>query len=140
MTDLELARQALPGHTLALCKNGEVLCSDLRGLAPMVRLLREGRDLTGYSAADRVVGRAAALLFLKAGIRELYADTLSEGAAALLTAHGLPFSCCVRTERILNRAQTDLCPMEQAVVGTDDPALGWAQILQRLEELQADRR
>ena len=140
MTDLELVRQALPGHTLVLCKNGEVLCSDLRGVDPMVRLLREGRDLTGYSAADRVVGRAAALLFLKAGIRELYADTLSEGAAALLTAHGLPFSCCVRTERILNRAQTDLCPMEQAVVGTDDPALGWAQILQRLEELQADRR
>ena len=140
MTDLELARQALSGHTLALCKNGDVLCSDLRGVAPMIGLLREGRDLTGYSAADRVVGRAAALLFLKAGIRELYADTLSEGAAALLTAHGLPFSCCVRTERILNHAQTDLCPMEQAVAGTDDPALGWTQILQRLEELQADRR
>ena len=137
MTDIEIAIEQLPGHTLVLCKNGELITSDKRGVAPMLDLIREGRDVTGYCAADRVIGKAAAMLFIKAGVREVFADTLSEGAAALLKTHGIPFRCSKMTDRIMNRAKNGLCPMEIAVSDTDDIDTGVMLISRRLDELQA---
>ena len=40
MTDIELAKENLSGHTLALCKDGNIITSDKRGVAPMVDFLR----------------------------------------------------------------------------------------------------
>lgn len=34
MTDLELARENLGGHTLVLCRGGELMISDARGYLP----------------------------------------------------------------------------------------------------------
>ncbi len=137
MTDLDRARAALPGHTLALCRGGEVVTSDLRGVMPMLGFLREGRDLSGFCAADRVVGRAAAMLFAKAGVRAVHAEVMSDGAVALLAAHGIDASCDVRTAAIENRQKTGLCPMESAVAGIEDIDAGIAAICRRAEELRA---
>ena len=137
MTDLDRARAALPGHTLALCRGGEVVTSDLRGVMPMLGFLREGRDLSGFCAADRVVGRAAAMLFAKAGVRAVFAEVMSDGAVALLAAHGIDASCDVRTATIENRQKTGLCPMESAVAGIEDIDAGIAAICRRAEELRA---
>lgn len=137
MTDLDRARAALPGHTLALCRGGEVVTSDLRGVMPMLGFLREGRDLSGFCAADRVVGRAAAMLFAKAGVHAVHAEVMSDGAAALLAAHGIDASCDVRTAAIENRQKTGLCPMESAVAGIEDIDAGIAAIRRRAEELRA---
>lgn len=137
MTDLDRARAALPGHTLALCRGGEVVTSDLRGVMPMLGFLREGRDLSGFCAADRVVGRAAAMLFAKAGVRAVHAEVMSDGAVALLAAHGIDALCDVRTAAIENRQKTGLCPMESAVAGIEDIDAGIAAICRRAEELRA---
>ena len=137
MTDLELAKEALAGHTIALCRNGDVITSDKRGVAPMVDFIREGRDLDGYSAADLVVGRAAAMLFISAEIRELHAKVLSSGAKALLDDHGISVSFDTLTEQIVNREGTGPCPMERAVSGTDDIREGVSLIGDTLDRLRA---
>lgn len=138
MTDLELARAGLSGHTLALCRGGQVIVSDARGVAPMVDFIREGRRLDGYCAADRVVGRAAAMLFVSAGIVEVYAETMSKGALTLLSSHGIPASFGQLTDRIINRAGTGPCPMELVIstVSDSDIAVGVERIFQRLDELR----
>lgn len=138
MTDLQLACAGLPGHTLVLCRGGHIIVSDARGVAPMVDLIREGRSLGGYCAADRVVGRAAAMLFISAGIAEVYAETMSEGALRLLTSHGVPAGYGQLTDYIINRAGTGPCPMELAVsdVDDDDIAMGVERIFSRLDELR----
>jgi len=64
MTDLELAKRNLAGHTICLCKDGKLLTSDKRGISPMMDFIEEGRDVTGYSVADKIVGKAAAFLFV----------------------------------------------------------------------------
>lgn len=120
MTDLETATKMLAGHTLALCKAGEVVTSDLKGISPMLSLLGEGRDLSGFSAADLVVGKAAAMLFVKANVKAVFAKTLSIAGRDYLDQHGIPVTFEALTERIINREQTDVCPMERAVVDTDD--------------------
>ncbi len=139
MTDIETAVQALPGHTLVLCRNGNVWKSDLRGVAPMVDRLQSGADLHGYSAADKVVGRAAAMLFIVAGVVAVYAETMSLAAEELLHRHGIATSCGERTDRIQNRDRTDICPMEKAVADTEDVTEGVARIYAKLKELRGAR-
>ena len=139
MSDLSVAMDHLPGHTLALCRNGAVITSDKRGVAPMVDFFSEGKDLAGYSAADKTVGKAAAMLFIKAGISELYADVLSHAALSLLESHGVKVSFTTLTDRILNRDGTGLCPMESAVIGTDDIDKGVKIITEKLELMRNNR-
>ena len=82
MTDLEHAKRLLnsSSHTCVLCKGEVIHVSDRTGIAPMMDFLDHETDLVGFSAADRIVGKAAALLFALAGVREIYAEVLSESA------------------------------------------------------------
>ena len=136
MTDLETAVAGLEGHTLSLCRNGECLFSDLRGIAPMMAFLSAGTDLTGYSAADLVVGKAAAMLFVKAGVREVFAKTLSVGGKRFLTDNGVPVSYETLTDRIINREGTGVCPMEQAVADTEDAEEGHRLLCAKLKQMK----
>lgn len=131
MTDLELAKEGLAGHTICLCKDGQCLTSDRRGIAPMMDWIADGVDLTGYSAADIVVGKAAAMLFVKSGIAAIYAKTISRSAKAYLESHGVSLSYGTLTEYIINREGTDICPMEKTVLATDDAAEGYRLLKER---------
>lgn len=139
MTDLEKARLALPGHSMALCRGDILLTSDSRGIAPMMDYFEVGQDLSGFSVADVIVGKAAALLFVRAGITAVYARTLSEGGRAVLEAHRIPVEYDILTPAIRNRAGTGPCPMEDAVAGTDDPEVAYRLIRERLNALRAAR-
>mgnify|MGYP002796736551 CR=1 FL=1 len=136
MTDLELAKEGLAGHTICLCKDGQCLTSDRRGIATMMDWIAEGIDLTGYSAADIVVGKAAAMLFVKSKIAAVYARTISQSAKVYLEAHHIPLSYGTLTERIINREGTDICPMEKTVLATDDVAEGYRLLKERFAAMK----
>ncbi|HBF15183.1 MAG TPA: DUF1893 domain-containing protein [Clostridiales bacterium] len=136
MTDLELAKSALAGHTLALARDGEVVTHDGRGISPMMEFLAAGRDLRGFSAADLVVGRAAAMLFVLAGVRTVYAETMSEGARAYLLAHGVAAEYQTLTDGIRNRAGTGPCPMEAAVREVDLPEEGYRVLAETIRKMK----
>ena len=139
MTDVRRARLLLEraGHTCVLCRGDKVYADDRAGIAPMMGFIGAGVDLRGFSAADRIVGRAAALLFVLAGVREVYSAVMSKGGAEVLGAHGIAHSCTTLTERIINRTGTGICPMEQAVTGIDDPHAAYKAIAATLERLRA---
>ncbi len=113
--DLIAAKDNLAGHTLCLSKDGVLILDDKRGITPLLELIASGKDVSGYSAADKVVGKAAAALFIKCGIKQLYAAVLSKGGAKLLESHGVEYVYDTLTDAIINRAGTDACPMEKAV-------------------------
>ncbi len=71
--------------------------------------------------ADKLVGRAAALLAMYAQIRSVYASTIGVEAARLLEQHGIPYSYGSMVAKVMNKAGTDICPFEKAVSGTVDP-------------------
>lgn len=113
--DLIAAKDNLAGHTLCLIKDGVLILDDKRGITPLLELIASGKDVSGYSAADKVVGKAAAALFIKCGVKQLYAAVLSKGGAKLLESHGVEYVYDTLTDAIINRAGTDACPMEKAV-------------------------
>lgn len=137
MSNLSTAKALLEGHTLALVSGDKRLVSDKRGISPIIDFIKSGEDLSGCSAADVVVGKAAALMFVKAGIKEVFAKTLSLNAKAVLDGSGIPYVYETLTERIINRDGTDTCPMEKALTGTSDPDKAYEILLATLEKLTA---
>ena len=136
MTDIELAKAHLDGHSICLCRDGEYFTDDGRGISPMIRLIEEGRDLHGYAAADIIVGKAAAMLFIKAGIREVYGEVMSRAGYDCLQQHDIPCAYGKMTEKIINRKGDGICPMEQTVALIDDPEEGTIALRQRMMELR----
>jgi len=83
-----------------------------------------GNELTGASMADKVVGKAVALLVRYAGIVAVYAGMMSESAKKALHGTGIDYSYAKLVPKILNRAGDDLCPMEKLSLAYDDPTEG----------------
>ena len=137
MTDVEIAKANLDGHSICLCRDGEIITDDGRGISPMMKFIAEEKDLTGYSVADLIVGKAAAMLFVKAGIVCVHGRTMSEAGRNYLEAHGIPCTYDILTEKIINRQGTDICPMEKAVSDIDDTEEGYQVLRARLEEMRA---
>ena len=121
MSDIERAKELLTGSaTCVLVKNEAVYISGKSGIAPMLDYLGAGVPLTGFSAADRIVGKAAAMLFVRAGVTEVYGEVMSRGGADYLKEHGVARSWGTLTDVIINRTGTGMCPMEQTVRSIDD--------------------
>lgn len=135
--DLEKAISLLPGHSLVLVKDEETLFSDLKGVAPMMSFLEKGADLKWFSAADLVIGKAAASLFVKAGIKDVYGQTMSEKAAAYLKEKGVTYSYGLLVPDILNAKRAGLCPMEDSVKDIDDPDEAHEALKQRIALLKS---
>ncbi len=120
------------GASCVLCKDRETLKSDARGIAPLMNWLQSGADLTGFSAADKIVGKAAALLFVRMGIRAVYAPVMSEAAIAVFAAHGVEAVCEKAVPLIINRAGTGQCPMELTVAHIDDPRAAYEALREKM--------
>lgn len=133
MTDLQIAKENLAGNTICLCKDGARLFSDERGILPMMNYIESGVDLNGYSVADLVVGKAAAMLFVKSGIKNVFAKTLSESGKATLEKFGVKYEYEVLAEKIINRAGTDICPMEKALSGIENVQEAYEALKKKIE-------
>lgn len=136
MTDIEIAIKNLEGHSICLCRNGEYFTDDSKGISPMMKFIAEKKDLSGYSAADIIVGKAAAILFVKVGIVSVYGKVMSETAKLFLQEHNISYSYDTLTKKIINRKGTDICPMEKAVTNISDIEKGYTALKKKLAELK----
>lgn len=85
-----------------------------RGVKDLYRLLREEPEfLNGASVADKVVGKGAAALMILGGVRELFAGVVSQAALELLQTTNIRVAYSVVVPHIINRANTDWCPLEK---------------------------
>ncbi len=105
----------------AVTPSGEIFTGSGATVRPLFRLVHEHEGkLAGAAVADKIVGRAAACLLCHAGVSEVFAFLMSESALSLLAEHGIKASYAELAPVILNRSETDLCPMEKIVEGVDD--------------------
>ena len=109
------------GYTCVLQKGEDICFSFDHGVKPLLAWIDEGRDFTGYGAADQVVGKAAALLYVLLGVRDLYGQVISDPAIQVLEDHGVAYAYDKRVPYIINRMKNGMCPMEQTVLDISDP-------------------
>lgn len=117
-------------NTCVFYNGKETLTSKERGVKPLLEFLSSGRDFKDFSVADKVVGKAAAYLYVLLGIKEIYADVISEQALNVLKEYNIRVQYGKCVPMIINRAGTGFCPMESAVLDTDDPN----EALKRIKE------
>lgn len=137
MTDLQIAKNNLEGHSICLCRDGQCIFSDERGIAPMMSFVAGGVNLAGYSVADKLVGKAVAMLFVKCGIKDIFAKKLSVDAKRWLSSRGITCEYEILVDKIINRAGTDICPMEQTVRDVDDVEEAYLLLKTKLQALNA---
>lgn len=123
-TDLELARALLIANkeaTLVMVRGDEVYTSTERGVKPLLRMVNEGRSLAGFAVADKVVGKAPALLYAILGPSAVFSPVMSWTGRAVLLAAGIVTSYDQLVAHIQNRANDGQCPMDSSVANVYDP-------------------
>lgn len=124
------------GYTCVICDHDRVLTSKKTGIAPLLERWESGEALESVSVADRIVGKAAAMLLLLMGASEVYGSVMSQPALELLTAAGVQTSYGELVPGIINRTGDGPCPMERAVADLTDPADAPAVLRQTIDALR----
>lgn len=101
------------GYSCVIHNNEETRTFHQRGLADLWTLCQGNENfLNGALIADKVVGKGAAALMIRGGVKEVYADVISTHALNLLQAHGIQVTFLTETDHIINRQGNGLCPVE----------------------------
>lgn len=137
-TNLLKARDLLESgnYTCVVCREDLVHTTTARGVAPLLHWLDSGVDLTGFSAADRVVGRGAAFLYCLLGVEEVYARVMSHPAAEVLRLHGIRAQADTFVGGIINRKGDGPCPFEAAVMDIHDAQEALEAIRNKRSQMQ----
>ena len=140
MRDLELAKEILKRKDLSLVivKQGEPLfessSSGINGLLQAIEKLRD--SLYDSSVADKVVGRAAALLLIYSHVKEVYAATLSNEGLKVLSQYDVPVEHEGLVSKILDREGKNICPFEQFSLTIDSIDEAYEQLKAFTENLR----
>ena len=143
MSDLDIAKSKLYKKelTLTIVKNGEVLFETrshrISGFLGAIERL--GDMLEGASLADRVAGKAIALLCVNAKMKAVYAAVLSEKAKAVLEENGVYHEWENLVENVLNINKTGMCPFEKLAEEISNPKDAY-KMLKALQNSLKQRR
>lgn len=125
------------GFTFALINGEKSFTSDKRGVAPVLMLLEDNPSLLkGAFIADKVIGKAAALLLICGGVNEIYADTASSAAVEVCEKHDIPFFYGKSVPVIKNRTGEGMCPMEASVLFLDNPGRAFEVISENYKKIK----
>lgn len=116
MKDIELAKQILnnDNKTIVIVKDGKVIfTSENKGIKPVYEAFNELKDeLKGSSVSDKVVGKAASMIYKHADIKELSTKLISQNAVDILKNTSIVFEYQKLVSYIKNREQSGMCPIE----------------------------
>ncbi len=110
------------GHfTCVLRKDDNILTSTERGVKPLLNWIDSGVDLHGFVAADRVIGKGAAFLYVLMGVSAVHGQVISQSAIEVLSRYHIDVTYDISVPAIQNRDKTGFCPIETAVLSVDTP-------------------
>lgn len=117
MRDIDLAKKILSGKevSLVITKEGKVIFKSCEtGIFGLLKAIEKlGNQMRGSSVADKVVGRAAALLLAYSHTKEVYASILSIEGKKVLETNNIKVENQTLVKEILNRTGKDICPFEK---------------------------
>ncbi len=140
MDDLELAKQIFQAESLAfvLVQAGRVLargtCDGISELLTAVETL--GEQAHGASLADKIVGKAVALVAASANLRAVYSPLASESAQRVLARRQIELTAERFVPLILNKRGDGPCPMERLTLPLEEPQ----DAVRALQEFVAARK
>lgn len=137
-TTLDRAKKilAVGNFSCVACKGETVFISEEHGIGSLLSWIDGKDDLAGAAVADKVIGKAAALLLVLLDVSQAHTPVLSERAFDVLKRHHIAVTYGKVVPYIKNRTGDGICPMEETVWDIDDPKEALEAIRQRRVELQ----
>lgn len=134
MTEIEIALNCLKneGYACAIVKDFKlVYLSKDRGIFPLFEA-KEILKLSLHKAvlADKVIGKAAAMIAVEAGITDIYGVVMSEHAIDYIKESNINFSYKNRTPYIKNRELSGMCPVETLAIKSSN----YNELIPKIEE------
>lgn len=137
MKDIDKAKSLLKDDkTLVLVKDNEIIDSKLSGIKPLLTFLDKKTNLEGFSLADKIIGKAQAMLCVKAKIKEAHGKVMSKEGLRILKENNIHCSYDVLTDEIINRKGTDICPMEKVVKNIEDIEKAYIALKEKVREMK----
>ncbi|MBP5307011.1 MAG: DUF1893 domain-containing protein [Paludibacteraceae bacterium] len=107
-------------HSLVVLNHDSLSYYNGRGVSDLLSLLTdEPQRLQGAVVADKVVGRAAAMLMIASGVSEVHTNTVSTPALKALREAGISVSFDEEVPQILNRDLSGQCPIDASLSDAD---------------------
>jgi iron complex outermembrane receptor protein len=101
-------------YACVINNQNEVRTFSQRGVADLHNLLyHDSAFLNGSYVADKMVGKAAAALMILGGVKKLYTNIISSPALKLFSNTDIEVSYKEQVPFIVNRDQSDWCPLEK---------------------------
>lgn len=137
--DMISAKDILISEQLTCClvKGDSIYKSTKRGVSPLLSWYDKGERFSGFCAADKVVGKAAAYLYVLLGVSQVYASVISTPAKEVLLREGITVFFDTQVPGIINREGNGPCPMEACVKDISDAQSALGTIRKKLLELSA---
>lgn len=123
------------GYTCVLYSDTEEFHSTLRGVKPLLDFLESDKDFSGFFAADKTVGAGAAHLYALLGVKEVWANIISDAGKKVLLENNITVFCETQVPYIINRKGDGMCPIETAVKGIISSQKALEAIKQTLKAL-----
>lgn len=101
--------------TCVVVKDNKIISAESPiGIAYIIKLHDKG-VFEGSFVADTIIGKAAAMIFSKSGVKSCYGEVMSNSAYKWLTEHNISATYGTLAECIQNRKGDGMCPMEDTV-------------------------
>lgn len=143
MLDLELAKQNLKEKNLSLVivKEGKIIFeSRSSGISGLLQAVEKSKEsLFGSSVADRIVGRAAALLLVYSHVKEVYASIISKEGMKVLRENGVPVEYDGLVSKIMDRKGKDICPFERFSLAIRTPEESYEKLKTFAEKFRVEK-
>jgi hypothetical protein len=134
------AKELLDTHNVAciILRDEEIIFTHAGiGVKPLIAFMEKPlSERSGELAlVDKVIGKAALLMAVKLGIKNIYTPLVSEEALDAAGVHGVHIDALETVPYIINRTNDGKCPLEQSVTGIYDPEVAFVKIKQAISEL-----
>lgn len=126
--------------SFVIVKNNHIVSAESpRGIDYVLKMQEEGA-LKNTFIADKIIGKAAAMIFTYAGVNSCYGETISNEAIKWLQEHNISVTYGTCVESIQNRTGDGICPMEQTVLNINDEAEAIILLKNKVAELSAKQK
>ena len=106
----------------AVINNNKIVYTEYgRGVAPLLNILANKPEiLKDACVADKIIGKAAAMILVSGGVSHVYGLIMSEAGRDYLEKHGVRFDYAECVNIIKNNDGSGMCPIEQSVLDISD--------------------
>ncbi len=127
-------------NCVILADDNTVRTSDAIGIKPLMMELRVDKAaFRGCVIADKVIGKAAALMIALGKADAVYGKIMSENAREFLEKSGIIYFYGEIVPYIENRTKDGRCPMEETVLMIDSPEEAFEALEKTIAKLMAQK-